>query len=81
MSDVKCPYCQHEQEICHDDGQGYDEDENEQSCTKCKKEFIFTTAMSFHYEVFCATYNDHDLEEVNKHGYEQCKNCEYYERA
>jgi hypothetical protein len=79
MSDVGERYCQHEQEICHDDGYGYDEDENEQYCTSCNKEFIFITSVSFSYSVYCSTYNDHDFAEVSKHGYEQCKNCEYYE--
>jgi len=51
MSDVKCPYCGEEQEINHDDGYGYTEDETfEQECVECEKTFVFTTSISFHYE-------------------------------
>jgi len=28
MDDVDCPYCGESQEICHDDGFGYSEDED-----------------------------------------------------
>ena len=27
MSDMQCPYCGADQEVCHDDGAGYSEDE------------------------------------------------------
>ena len=42
--DIECPNCKHPQEICHDDGYGYAEDEvYTQSCTSCDYEFRFTT--------------------------------------
>jgi hypothetical protein len=49
--DINCPYCDCPQEICHEDGYGYEEDQrHEQCCTDCEKEFVFTTSISFHYE-------------------------------
>jgi ribosomal protein S27E len=52
MKDVKCPYCGNEQYICHDDGQGYSEDEiHQQWCGNCEKYFVYTTYISFHYDV------------------------------
>lgn len=52
MSDVKCPYCEHEQEINHDDGYGYEDGEDyEQECVSCEKTFDFTTCVSFDYYV------------------------------
>jgi hypothetical protein len=51
MSDVECPYCEAEQEICHDDGYGYTEGEiYQQECSSCGKVFIFTTSISFNYD-------------------------------
>ncbi len=49
--DVKCPYCGKYQEINHDDGYGYKEDElHQQQCGNCDKYFVFTTSISFYYE-------------------------------
>ena len=51
MSDVECPYCGAEQEICHDDGFGYEEDRlHEMECCECEKTFVFTTSILFMYE-------------------------------
>ncbi len=51
MSDIECPYCDHEQEVCHDDGQGYDESIlHEMQCYECEKSFVFSTSISYHYE-------------------------------
>lgn len=51
MRDVECPYCGSEQDICHDDGYGYEEDQtHEQECADCGKSFAFTTALHFYYE-------------------------------
>lgn len=50
--DINCPYCEHPQNINHDGGQGYSEDEtHQQECENCKKTFIYTTAISFSYDV------------------------------
>lgn len=81
MSDVNCPYCGHGQEICHDDGYGFDEDtEHEQHCRDCGKRFRFTTAIAYHYEVFCE--GEHDLEQSPIAKYPDlysCSRCDYYE--
>lgn len=51
MSDVDCPYCEKPQEICHDDGYGYEEGvDHSQECVDCGKTFCFTTSISFNYE-------------------------------
>ena len=52
IPDVECPYCGAGQDICHDDGQGYEESEiHQQECEKCEKIFAFTTSISFFYDV------------------------------
>jgi DNA-directed RNA polymerase subunit RPC12/RpoP len=66
--DVECPYCEKWQEICHDDGFGYAEDENHvQECSDCGMTFIFTTSISFHYEsekAPCKNGEAHDLQPI-----------------
>lgn len=48
---VECPYCGAYQEINHDDGYGYSEDETyQQQCTECEKTFVYTTYILFNYE-------------------------------
>lgn len=55
MSDVECPYCGNGNDICHDDGQGYEEDTpHHQGCIHCDKEFVFYTQVSFSYEAKAA---------------------------
>lgn len=50
MADLECPYCGHEQDVCHDDGFGYAEDRrHEVMCKGCRKSYVFTTAISFDY--------------------------------
>lgn len=49
--DVECPYCGAGQEINHDDGYGFGEDEtHEQYCSDCGKTFTYTTSISYYYE-------------------------------
>jgi endogenous inhibitor of DNA gyrase (YacG/DUF329 family) len=51
MHDVKCPYCGTDQEINHDDGYGYEEDElHNQECHECGKTFVFTTSIHIDHE-------------------------------
>ena len=51
MEDIECPYCEAQQEINHDDGYGYTEDEIfEQECDGCGKTFAYTTSISFYYD-------------------------------
>ena len=52
---VECPYCGEDQEICHDDGYGYDEEgKYEQECSDCEKTFSFDTWIQFHHEAYKA---------------------------
>lgn len=51
MSDLECPYCNAELEVCHDDGFGYDEGKaHEMECYECEKVFTFQTCISYDYE-------------------------------
>lgn len=63
MSDVKCPYCNKELEVCHDDGFGYDEDEAyEMECSECGKSFVFFTRISVNhipYQADCLNGAEH----------------------
>lgn len=82
MSDVKCPYCNCEQEINHDDGYGYEDGgEFEQECIDCEKEFKFTTSISFNYTVYCQD-EDHDMEPFGDKwpNMFECTKCDYFER-
>lgn len=46
MSDMQCPYCGADQEVCHDDGAGYVEDQrHEHTCSECDKTFVFRMAL------------------------------------
>lgn len=50
-----CPYCDAEIEISHDDGQGYEQDcTHSQECEHCNKTFVFTTYISFSYDLYKA---------------------------
>lgn len=82
MSDVKCPYCGNEQEINHDDGYGYNEDEDyEQHCVSCDKAFKFTTTISFSYSVQCQE-GDHDMMPFGDRWPDmyECSKCDFYEK-
>lgn len=49
--DLECPYCEKEQDVCHDDGFGYEEGvKHEMECEYCGKRFVFQTSISFYYE-------------------------------
>lgn len=51
MADFNCPYCNAEQEVCHDDGHGYSEDvKHEHQCSECEKVFVFQTYISLSYD-------------------------------
>lgn len=64
MNDVECPYCNKGQEINHDDGYGYKEDEvYQQQCDDCGKYFTYTTSIIFHYnteKADCLNGGEHD---------------------
>ena len=64
MNDLNCPYCEEPNEVCHDDGQGYEEGEYHQmECSSCRKWFIFSTVVSFDYTskaANCLNEGEHD---------------------
>lgn len=62
-NDVECPYCGADNEICHDDGYGYDEGVlHHQECGACGKTFAYKTSISFYYEAYAAPCIDGDAE-------------------
>ena len=67
--DVKCPYCGHDQDINHDDGYGYAEDEkHNQECGRCGKTFGYITTIVFYYDSFktdCLNDAEHEYEVTN----------------
>lgn len=69
--DVNCPYCGACQDICHDDGHGYEEGvKHIEECIKCKKQFIFETSIIFYYEAYAADcLNDGNHNFVPTHTY------------
>ena len=85
MSDVNCPYCNAEIDICHDDGQGYSEDVlHNQQCSECEKYFVFNTAISFDYypeKADCLNGSDHVWNKVTHYPnnwpeWKRCETCE-----
>ena len=80
MSDVQCPHCGKRQNINHDNGYGYEEDERYTQCCPCGKEFGFSTNISYDYSVFCENGN-HTMEqsEPPHEFYWICENCDHDE--
>ena len=84
MSDVKCPYCETEQEICHDDGYGYEQEEaHQQECGECEKNFVYYTSISFYYnaeKADCLNGSDHKFKAMSTYPKEYtkmiCVDCE-----
>lgn len=83
MSDVTCPYCGTLQEINHDDGYGYEEDEEyEQQCEGCDKDFKFKTVISFDYTVLCQDEDHKIVENISeyqgdKYSHKHCIKCDW----
>lgn len=81
--DVKCPYCGDAQDINHDDGYGYEEDQlHEQECSYCHKIFTYETSTHFYYDVHkadCLNGGEHKFEKTNTIPPEfarlRCKTC------
>ena len=81
--DIQCPYCGKDQEINHDDGYGYGEDEiYEQECGYCEKNFVFTTFISYSYDANqapCLNGSDHKYKATStypkKYTRMQCVDC------
>lgn len=67
--DIDCPYCETPQDINHDDGNGYEEGvRHEQQCGHCNKNFIFTTSISYYYDVEkadCLNDLEHNFKPMN----------------
>jgi len=91
-NDLECPYCEKWNEVCHDDGQGYEEGKNhEMQCAHCRKNFVFQTAISYDYapeKADCLNGSPHNFRDWNRL-WEQagevleqrhCKDCDYRER-
>lgn len=84
MKDLTCPYCGHEQDVCHDDGQGYEEDVlHEEECYECEKYFTFHTTIIFHYKEFkadCLNDDNHKFKPTRTFPKEctqmKCQTCE-----
>lgn len=87
--DMKCPYCNADQEVCHDDGAGYEEDVlHEHTCSECDKSFVFTTATVHYYHPYkadCLNGSPHDLHLTNtfprEHSRMKCRTCDYERTA
>lgn len=81
--DTECPYCGEWQEICHDDGYGYEEAEvYSQVCGDCDKEFVYYTTPLFYYEAQkadCLNGAEHSYEATctypRKYTKMRCKDC------
>lgn len=71
MSDLNCPYCDTELDVCHDDGFGYQEGTKHQmQCYLCDKTFVFETSISFYYEpeqADCLNGGAHDFQPTKTH--------------
>jgi len=67
-SDVDCPYCGAPNDINHDDGYGYAENEKfSQECEGCGKTFVYTTAIIFDYDAEkapCLNGGEHKYKEL-----------------
>ena len=85
MSDMQCPYCGADQEVCHDDGAGYSVDErHEHTCSVCDKTFVFTTFISVSYtprKADCLNDAPHELamskSYSRRYSRMQCVHCDY----
>jgi len=81
--DFKCPYCERWQEVCHDDGFGYAEDEfHEMECSGCGKSLVFTTTITYDYvatKADCLNGGEHKYKAVTiypvKYSKMRCTEC------
>lgn len=90
MNDIECPYCEHTQEVCHDDGVGYEEDRmHEMQCEECEKYFTFTTYIHYSYTPYkadCLNGSPHRLKKMNIYPQYwpdavRCEDCDYEKRG
>lgn len=80
--DVECPYCGEWQDICHDDGYGYDEyTVYNQECEYCDKTFVFRIIIFLDYEAKkapCLNGGEHNWENIKGYPelfFEQKRRC------
>ncbi len=82
--DIKCPYCDRDLDIDHDDGYGYEDGPTyQQECHWCDKNFTFTTSISYNYDVQkadCLNGGNHDWHPTISYPKEftkmRCKMCD-----
>lgn len=86
--DVRCPYCGAWQEINHDDGQGYAEDQrHQQQCHACDKTYVFTTSVRYYYsshKADCLNGAPHDMKSTGSMLWPdsvRCRNCSHEVRG
>jgi hypothetical protein len=83
MKEINCPYCDHPQDINHDDGFGYDESvTHEMECEKCEKNFVFTSQISWDFypeKADCLNGGEHNYQQTHTFPKEytkmQCTMC------
>lgn len=88
-TDMRCPYCGSGEEVCHDDGRGYEEDvRHEHTCSSCDNTFVFTTSIHYYYHAYqadCLNGSPHDLHLTNTYPREfsrmKCQSCDYERKA
>lgn len=82
--DLHCPYCGIASDVCHDDGDYYEEDTlHEMECEFCGKTFTFNTMIMFSYEAYkadCLNEGEHIWKPTTTFPIEctkmRCKTCE-----
>ncbi|WCE67932.1 hypothetical protein PL335_06190 [Sulfitobacter faviae] len=89
MTDMRCPYCEAECEVCHDDGAGYAEEvRHVHECHECDKVFVFETVITFEYHPYpteCLSDGSHEWEPSFtfpiEHTRGVCKHCHTERKA
>ena len=90
MSDLTCPYCDHDEDACYDDGYGLQEDQTfERECDNCGKTFVYTTQIWYtHTErrAPCLNGEEHDWIPVvhtppHWPNWKRCRWCDKEERG
>jgi len=84
MKDLKCPYCNTEQDVEHEDSASYEQDTfHEIQCVHCGKNFMYTIYISYSYESHaadCLNDKPHDYELIKYYPVEfsrmRCTMCD-----
>lgn len=79
MSDLDCPYCGAEIDICNDDGHGLNEDQiYQEQCPECEKHFVFTSYITISYtpeKAGCLNGSEHKWKEKQTYPREYTRLC------